>query len=203
VGAAFYSARQVAITGTVVGVTLGSVLLLTVPHLVGLWGVVGLASLVGAGVGWRLDFPDHCSLQVPAKSIAGLTTGALCGALLALVEPLHPLSFGAAGTLAFLVSANGVLYVATVPWWAGMAARHGRRHCDIVEAGVVALLASLVAGGLWLAAAPIMGGTSSGLGPAMARLGAELPFAIFGGVLGGVVGGALLQTFGFRWVHDI
>jgi len=29
------------------------------------------------------------------------------------------------------------------------------------------------------------------------------PFAIFGGVLGGVVGGALLQTFGFRWVHDI
>jgi hypothetical protein len=84
-----------------------------------------------------------------------------------------------------------------------MAARHGRRHCDIVEAGVVALLASLVAGGLWLAAAPIMGGTASGLGPAMARLGTELPFAIFGGVLGGVVGGALLQTFGFRWVHDI
>lgn len=203
VGAAFYSARQVAITGTLVGVILGSVLLLAAPHLVGLWGVVGLASLVGAGVGWRVDFPDHCSLQVPAKSIAGLTTGALCGVLLALVEPLHPLSFGAAGTLAFLVSANGVLYVATVPWWAGMAARHGRRHCDIVEAGVVALLAGLVAGGLWLAAAPIVGGTPSSLEPAMAQLGTELPFAIFGGVLGGVVGGALLQAFGFRWVHDI
>jgi hypothetical protein len=177
--------------------------LLTVPHLVGLWGVVGLASLVGAGVGWRVDFPDHCSLQVPAKSIAGLTTGALCGCLLALVEPLHPLTFGAAGTLAFLVSANGILYVATVPWWAGMAARHGRRHCDIIEAAVVALLAALVAGGLWLAAAPIVGGTASSLARAMALLGQELPLAIFGGVLGGVVGGALLQTFGFRWVHDI
>ena len=79
----------------------------------------------------------------------------------------------------------------------------GGRHCDIVEAAVVALLAGLVAGGLWLAAAPIMGGTPSGLALAMAQLGTELPLALFGGVLGGVVGGALLQAFGFRWVHDI
>lgn len=203
VGAAFYGARQVAITGTIVGVTLPAVLFLTVPQPVGLWWVTGLATLVGAGVGWWVDFPDRCSLQVPAKAVAGLSTGALCGVLLALVEPLHPFSFGAAGTLAFLVSANGVLYVATVPWWVGLAAGHGRRHCELVEAGVVALLAGTVAGGLWLAAAPLMDAAETSLSLAMANLGNDLPVALFGGVLGGVVGGVLLEVFGFRWVHDV
>jgi hypothetical protein len=203
VGAAFYGARQVAMVGTIMGVTLASVLLLTMPQSVGLWGVVGLATLAGAGIGWWVDFPDRCSLQVPAKVIAGLTTGALCGGLLALVEPLHPFTFGAAGTLAFLVSANGVLYVATVPWWAGLASRQGRRRCDIVEAAVVALLAGLVAGGLWLGTAPIVGGAASSLSLAMANLGNDLPAALFGGVLGGVIGGTLLEAFGFRWVHDV
>jgi len=203
VGAAFYGARQVAITGTVVGVTLSALLFLAVPQSVGLWSVVALATLVGAGVGWWVDFPDRCSLQVPAKAIAGLSTGALCGGLLALVEPLHPFSFGAAGTLAFLVSANGVLYVATVPWWVGLAARHGRRHCDIVEAGVVALLAGTVASGLWLAAVPLMNVAETSLSLAMVSLGNDLPSALFGGVLGGAVGGVLLEVFGFRWVHDV
>ena len=166
------------------GVTLSAVRF-AVPQSVGLWSVVGLATLVGAGVGWWVDFPDRCSLQVPAKAIAGLSTGALCGGLLALVEPLHPFSFGAAVTLAFLVSANGVLYVATVPWWVGLAVRHGRRHCDIVEAGVVALLAGTVAGGLWLAAAPLMNVAETSLSLAMVSLGNDLPAALFGGCSAG------------------
>jgi hypothetical protein len=203
VGAVFYGARQVAITGTVVGVTLPVVLFLAVPQLVGLWSVVCVATLVGAGVGWWVDFPDRCSLQVPAKAVAGLSTGALCGGLLALVESLHPFSFGAAGILAFLVSTNGVLYVATAPWWVGLAMRHGRRHCDIVEAGVVALLAGTVASGLWLAAVPLMNVAETSLSLAMVSLGNDLPSALFGGVLGGAVGGVLLEVFGFRWVHDV
>jgi hypothetical protein len=202
-GAIFYGARQVAITGTVVGVILSAVLILAIPQSLGLWCVAGLATLAGAGVGWWVDFPDRCSLQVPAKSIAGLITGALCGCLLTSVEPFHPFSFGAAGALAFLVSANGVLYVAVVPWCVRLTVRNGRRHCNIVEAGVVALLAGTVAGGLWLAAAPLLHLAETSLSLAMVSRGNDLPAALFGGVLGGAVGGVLLEVFGFRWVHDV
>ena len=153
-GATLYGARQVALAGTAIGLTVASLVLLTSPQTLGLWGAVGLAVLVGAALGWWVDFPERCSLQVPAKAVAGLTAGALCGGLLALAESLHPFDFRAASTLAFLVSVTGVLYVATVTWWMRHAMAGGNRYCDLIEVGVVALLAGLASGGLWLGAAP-------------------------------------------------
>jgi hypothetical protein len=201
-GATLYGARQVALAGTAIGLIVASLVLLTSPEALGLWGAVGLAVLVGAALGWWVDFPERCSLQVPAKAVAGLTAGALCGGALALAESLHPFEFRAASTLAFLVSVAGVLYVATVTWWVRRATAGGNRYCDLIEIAVVALLAGLGSGGLWLGAAPLMGLGESGLSAAMANLEAELPLAMVGGVLGGAVAGVLLEAFGFRWVHD-
>lgn len=201
-GATLYGARQVALAGTAIGVAAASLVLLTLPQSLGLWGAVGLATLVGAALGWWVDFPARCSLQVPAKAVAGLTTGALCGGLLALAESLHPFDFRAASTMAFVVSVNGVLYVATVPWWIRHAVAGGNRYCDLIEVGVVALLAGLAAGGLWLGAAPLVGLTESGLPAVMANLEAELPLAMVGAMLGGALAGVLLEAFGFRWVHE-
>ena len=201
-GATLYGARQVALAGTAIGLIVASIVLLTWPLGLGLWGAVGLSVLVGMGLGWWVDFPERCSLQVPAKAVAGLTTGALCGAILALAESLHPFDFRAASTMAFVISVNGILYVATVPWWIRHAVAGGNRHCDVIEVGVVALLAGLAAGGLWLGAAPLMGLGEPGLSAAMANLEAELPLAMGGAMLGGVVAGVLLEAFGFGWVHD-
>ena len=201
-GATLYGARQVALAGTAIGLTVASLVLLTSPQTLGLWGAVGLAVLVGAALGWWVDFPERCSLQVPAKAVAGLTAGALCGGVLALAESLHPFEFRSASTLAFLVSVTGVVYVATVTWWVHHAMAGGNRHCDLIEVGVVAVLAGLAAGGLWLGAGPLMGLGESGLSAAMANLEAELPLATVGAVLGGAVAGVLLEAFGFRWVND-
>jgi hypothetical protein len=202
VGAIFYGARQVGLAGTAIGLMVASLLLLIQPGAVGLWGAVGLATLVGGVLGWWVEFPERCSLQVPAKAVAGLTSGALSGAVLALAEPLHPFDFRAASTLAFLVSVNGVLYVSTVSWWLRRAAAGDNRHCGAVEVGVVALLSGLAAGGLWLGASPLVGLSETGLSPVLASLEAELPLAMVGGVFGGALVGVLLQGFGFRWVHD-
>jgi hypothetical protein len=201
-GATLYGARQVALAGTVIGLTVASLVLLTSPQALGLWGAVGLAVLVGAALGWWVDFPERCSLQVPAKAVAGLTAGALCGGLLTLAESLHPFDFRAASTLAFLVSVTGVLYVATVTWWMRRAMAGGNRYCGLIEVGVVALLAGLASGGLWLGAAPLMGLGESGLSAVMANLESELPLATVGALLGGALAGVLLEAFGFRWVYD-
>ncbi len=201
-GAALYGARQVALSGTSVGVVVASLSLLLLPPGLGFWGAVALAVLAGAAMGWWVDFPDRCSLQVPAKTVAGLTTGALCGGLLALAEPLHPFGFRAAGTLAFLVSVNGVLYVATVPWWMRRAREGGGRSCEVIEVAVVALFAGLAAGGLWLGAAPLIGLPETNLTASLGRIEADLPLATLGAMVGGAVAGALLETFGFRWVHE-
>ncbi len=201
-GATLYGARQVGLAGTAIGLTVASLVLLTLPGALGLWGAVGLAVVIGAALGWWVDFPERCSLQVPAKAVAGLTTGALCGAVLALAESLHPFNFRSASTLAFLVSVNGVLYVATVTWWVRRAVAGGNRFCEPIEIGVVALLAGLSAGGLWLGAAPLMGVSEAGLSAAMITLEADLPLAMVGAVVGGAVAGVLLEAFGFLWVHD-
>ena len=203
VGATFYGARQVGLAATAIGLTVASVVLLTLPDALGLWGAVGLAVLVGGVLGWLVDFPDRCSLQVPAKAAAGLSSGALCGGLLALAEALHPFDFYGAAILAFLVSVNGIFYVATVRRWVRWAAAGGNRYCDAIEVAVVALLGGLTAGGLWLGAAPLMGIGASGLSAAVAGLEAELPLAILGAVFGGALAGVLLEAFGFRWVHDV
>jgi hypothetical protein len=117
VGATFYGARQVALVGTLIGLVVTTVVMFAVPGKVGFWLVASSAAGAGVLIGWLLRFPDRCSLHVPGKAMAGLMTGAACGALLAFVEPLHPDSFHITAAVAFLVSVNGVLYVATLPWW--------------------------------------------------------------------------------------
>ena len=202
VGAMFYGARQVGIAGTAVGLSVASVILLTVPDVFGFWGAAGLATLVGGALGWWVEFPPRCSLRVPAKAMAGLSMGALSGGVLALAESLHPFDFRAPATLAFLVSVNGILYVASLSWWLRRAPPGGGRSCNLVEVAVVAILAGLAAGGLWLGAAPLMGLGTLPLAGALTALETDLPPAMVAGVFGGALAGILLESFGFRWVHD-
>ena len=201
-GAIFYGARQVGVVGTMIGLAITSVVLVTKPDVLGLWGTVGLAAVAGAVIGWWIKFPERCSLQVPAKAVAGLTTGALCGGIMALAESLHPFDFRAASSLAFLVSVNGILYVSTVSWWVRRAAARGNRSCDDIEVIVVALMAGLAAGGLWIGAAPLIAISAAGLDVALVDLETDLPLAVFGAVFGGALAGILLEAFKFRWVHE-
>lgn len=203
VGAAFYGARQVALAGTAIGVLVASAVLLALPGTIPLWHVTLAAGAVGAALGALVRFPDHCSLKVPGKTLAGLATGGACGLLLALAEPLHPEEFHITGTLAFLVGVNGVLYVATVRWWAGLAKINRGRSCNLIEALVVSVLAAAAAGAVWAVGGPLTGAVDYGSRGILDVVHQQVPLAMVGGLLGGGVAGALLEAFGFSWVHDI
>jgi hypothetical protein len=201
VGAAFYGARQVALAGTLVGLAVGTLLLFLVPGDVGFWLMTLSAAGVGGGLGWLVRFPDRCSLHVPGKAMAGLLTGAACGGLLAVVEPFHTESFHIAGAVAFLVSVNGVLYVATLEWWIGRARIDRGRACNLVESLVIAMLAATAAASLWAVAGPLIGAVDGRYAPLFGAMFSQVPAAMTGGLIAGAVTGSLLQAFGFRWAH--
>jgi hypothetical protein len=202
VGAAFYGARQVALVGTLIGLVVTTIMLFLLPGNVGFWLVVSSTAGAGALIGWWLRFPDRCSLHVPGKALAGLMTGAACGALLALVEPLHADSFHIAGIVAFLVSVNGVLYVATLSWWVTRAKINGGRPCNLVESLVIALLAATSGASLWAVGGSLIGAIEQSYGPVLDSMLSRIPAAMVGGVVAGAVTGSLLQVFGFRWAHE-
>jgi hypothetical protein len=203
VGAAFYGARQVALAGTAIGVVIASVILFALPGIIPLWWVMLAAAVIGALLGAVVRFPDRCSLKVPGKTLAGLATGSACGIVLALAEPLHPEEFHITATLAFLVGVNGVLYVATVRWWAGLATINRGQACNLIEALVVSVLAATAAGAVWAVGGPLVGAVDFGSRAILDVVHQEVPLAMVGGLIGGGVAGALLEAFGFRWVHDI
>ena len=203
-GAAFYGAREVAILGTLVGMAVTTVLILTLPAPVGIWPIVLASLAVGVVVGLPIRFPRPCSANVPGKIMAGLAAGIAAGTLLALAEPLHASNFEIAAVVAFLVAVNGVLYVASVRWWVARASLvRGRRPCNLIEAGVIGLLAACAAAGLWPVAAPLMHALEPSLTPMVDAIHAAIPSAITGGMVGGAVGGAMLEAFRFQWVHDL
>jgi hypothetical protein len=203
VGAAFYGARQVALTGTVIGLAVAALVFAAAPGLVSLWEVALWAALTGVAFGVVVRFPDRCSLHIPGKALTGLLTGVACGTLLALVEPLHPANFHITGVVAFMVSVNGVLYVATVPWWVRVAVINRGQPCNLIEALVIAVLAAAAAGSLWVFAGPMIGVVHESYHAALDAMLGLIPSALAGGFLGGAVTGVLLEAFGFRWVHDV
>jgi len=204
-GAALYGSHELALVGAGIGAGAGVLLLTTAGDLLSFGQSVLVAAGLAALVGLLVSFPGQCTRQVPGKVLAGLTTGAACGALLALAGPLSPAPLSPVAVLAFLVSVNGALYVASVRWWTGLVGRLRirARPCRVIEALVLATLAGLAAGSVWLLAGPLHGDSSglvAGVGTAIYT---GLPLAALGGVLGGAVAGALLEAFGFAWVHDL
>jgi hypothetical protein len=84
------------------------------PHLLSFQHAALVAAAIAALIGLHPAFPARCDRQVPSRVMVGVATGALCGAVLAVAEPLHPEPFSTFAVVAFLVSVNGVLYVATL-----------------------------------------------------------------------------------------
>jgi hypothetical protein len=204
VGAAFYGAREVALAGTAIGLVVATVVFFLLPDVLGVAEVAGVAAIVGMLLGVSVRFPDRCSRGVPGKAVAGFMAGVFCGALLTLAEPHHPHPFEIAAILAFLVSVNGIVYVATVRWWVGITTpKRATGYCNLIEAVVIGVLAACAAGALWLVVGPLLGFLGVEERALSTALQRDVPVAIMGGLIGGAVGGALLETFRFRMVHEI
>jgi hypothetical protein len=118
--------------------------------------------VAGALLGRLTRFPDQCALQAPGKAVAGLMSGLVCGALLGLVEIFHPVNFNVTAIVAFLVSVNGTSYSATVGWWLRQAKVKGGKPCQVIEAMVIGMVATVAAGSLWVFGGPLIGAVDGG-----------------------------------------
>jgi hypothetical protein len=200
VGAAFYSAREVALVGALIGLGSTTLIFILIPGTVSLWQISLAAALAGALLGRLTHFREHCALQAPGKAMAGLMSGLACGALLTTVEIFHPLNFNITAIVAFLVSVNGTSYSATVGWWLRQAKVKGGRPCQIIEALVIAMVATVAAGSLWVFGGPLIGAVDGGYHALLDSILKFMPEAMFGGFIAGAVTGALLEAFDFEWV---
>ncbi len=205
VGAVLYGARELALISSGIGAAAGVAVLIVLSGQVTLTTAVLIASGLAAVVGLTVSFPQRCSRHVPGKLLAGLMAGVFGGALLAVAEHLHPAQFSALATVAFLVSVSAILYVGSVGGWVALSRRlrlEGR-SCYIVESAIMAILAGVAAGSVWMVAAPLLGTDAGAPQMASVSMHYELQGAVLGGLLGGALAGLLLETFRFSWVNDL
>ena len=200
VGAAFYSAWEVALVGTVIGLVAATLLFMILPGAVAFWQVALAATLAAILMDRMTRFPDRCVLQTPRKALTGLLSGLFCGGLLGLVESLHPLTFNVIAVVAFMVSVNGIVYSAALSWWLRQARIKGGWRCQVVEALVIGMVATVAAGSLWVFGGPLIGAIDGSHYAFLNTLQALMPGAMYGGAFAGAVTGALLQAFDFDWV---
>jgi hypothetical protein len=203
-GAALYTGREVALLGTGVGVGAGVLSLMLGPHLVSFQHAVLIAGVIAALIMFHPVFQARCIPQLPTRVMAGVTTGALCGAALGVAEPLHPAPISTFAVLSFLVSVNGVLYVASLGPLLSVTRRMHLTFlpCNWVEALVAGPLAAIAAGSVWIMAGPFLGEHGQLLQATSDAVYRQLPMALLGGIFGGGLAGGLLGVFGFPWVHE-
>ncbi len=202
-GAALYGARQVAIAAGLVGIVVALGSILVFGHAIALLPLVLLAFGLGLVVGLTVRFPRLCTQHVAGKTATGLLTGALCAALLAVLEWLGQITILSSIATAFLVSANGVLYVATVRQGVRWFGCHDQQSCALKQGLVIGLVAALTAASLWVVAGAISGDADSALTHTLLQVPEAIPPALMAGAMAGAITGSLLELFGFRWVHDV
>jgi hypothetical protein len=202
IGAAFYGARHLALTASVVGVLGGTGMLLAFGQQAAIWQVAGFTALLGLVVGAVIDFPQRCTANVGIKFLIGAGASALSGLLLSAVALIAGVALPMAAAVALLVSVTGVLYVAALGFWCRSNGLGGGRprFCSVVEGIVIAVIASITAMGLAAFAGIFADQPAGVLTNALTVASGDLPVAVLGGVMAGAVTGGLLELFEFAWV---
>ncbi|MCF7989730.1 MAG: hypothetical protein K9M02_04735 [Thiohalocapsa sp.] len=200
IGAAFYGARQLALTASLVGVSAGLLLLLVVGPDIPMWQVATATAALGLLTGAVLDFPNRCTANVGVKFAVGAGMSTVSGLVLTGIVLVVGGALPVAAAVALLVSVTGVLYVATLSLLPARE-RGGRpRFCSIAEGLVIAVIACFVATGLAAFADIFSDASRAPLTDALLATAGDVPPAVIGGVIAGAVTGGLLELFEFSWV---
>jgi hypothetical protein len=203
VGAAFYGARHVALAASLIGAVSALFMLVLFDGDAVLWHLAVLAGMIGLLTGLAVDFPSRCTTNVLAKVLAGGLTGALCGAFVTGASSLAGLTLSMAAVVAFLVSVNGVIYVASVRYVSRATAAIPGRFCGLTEGAIIAIIAVIVAGSVWGFAGTLMEGRTDLLAEVMNDAAVRMPALVAAGCVAGGITGALLELFDFDWIDDL
>lgn len=205
VGAVLYGARELSLVGTGIGVIIGVALLIVLATEVTLLDAALLAAAVAALIGMLVPFPQRCSRHVPGKTLAGLASGAGVGAVLLGLNLATESDFTPFSLLLILMGIGAPLYVGSVHSWILLSRRLHleSRACFLIEGLVMALLAGIGAGSVWLISAPLAGFEDGLWFQTSEALHQDLVPAITGGAVGGALAGFVLEVMRFDWVHDL
>jgi hypothetical protein len=202
IGAAFYGARQLALTASVIGTGLAVLGMAMVGPNVSPWLLSLAALVVSLAVGFLVRFPCRCTANVGLKVAAGLSMGALAGGLLLTADLLAGVRLPAPAAVAFLVSVTGVLYVSVLLARPARPTQRGR-FCDLNEGLIIAIIAAVAANGLTAFAGIFAIGEASVLTMPLLRASELLPAALLAAMFAGAVAGGLLEVFEFDWVDRV
>lgn len=203
IGASYYSARQAALAASLIGVvTTLFVLILFFEH-AAFWHAALLCGVLGLATGLLIEFPTRCTANVPAKALVGALSGAVSGTVLSLVAMLG-VGLSPVVAVAFLVSVNGVIFVASVRKVATATGGLPRRWCPVAEGLVIGVIAVIVGGSFWAFANMVSGYDRPGFFlDVVESTSSALPLAVAAGIAAGSVTGAMLELFNFAWVDDL
>lgn len=202
IGAAFYGARQLALTASIVGTGLAVLAMAVVGPHVAPWLLSLAAVAVSLAVGFLVRFPCRCTAHVGLKVAAGLSMGMIAGGLLLAADVLAGVRLPAPAAVAFLVSVTGVLYVSVLLARPVPPAKRGR-WCDLNEGLVIAIIAVVAANGLIAFAGIFADGQAGVLTLPLLRVSEALPSALFAAMFAGAVAGGLMEVFEFEWVDRV
>jgi len=203
IGAAYYSARQAALVASVVGVIATLFVLVvfydqaTFIHAALLCGALGMLT------GLAVKFPSRCTENVVGKSLVGGLSGLFSGGLLT-AGVLAGVDLSPLVAVAFLVSVNGVVYVASVRHVVGVTGLLPKRWCPVAEGVLIGAIAIFVGGCIWAFTSTLSGYDRQDLFLHVIETTATaMPLTVASGVASGIVTGVLLELFHFDWVDDL
>jgi hypothetical protein len=167
------------------------------------WHAALLCGALGLATGLLIEFPSRCTANVPAKALVGALSGTASGAILSLAALLG-VGLSPVVAVAFLVSVNGVIYVASVRSVATTAGGLPRRWCPVAEGFVIGTVAIIVGGSFWAFASTLSGYDRPGYFlQVVETTSPALPLAVAAGMAAGSITGALLELFDFAWIDDL
>jgi hypothetical protein len=200
VGAAFYGAMQIAIMGTLAGVIATFGYLVTYSANVqplAVWIVASVAGLsLGAVFGAMHVFLVKGALS---KMLSGLVGGSFAGLVLWGVTLLLPEPLPVGVLVGLLVPITGYVYVAVSDRVESLCS--GRIPDPIVGGLVAGSLAGVVGTSVWAVGGSATGSVDPAFRTAIDHALSQVPVAILGGAVGGIVAGSLLEVLGMQPKH--
>jgi len=200
VGAAFYGAMQIAILGTLAGVIATFAYLVTHAGGVHPLGVLIVASVAGLSLGTAFGAMHVFLIRgALSKMLSGLIGGGCAGLVLWAVTLVMPLPLPLGVLVGVLVPITGYVYVAVSDRLEILCS--GRIPDPIVGGLVAGSLAGVVGTSVWAVGGSAAGAVDAVFQAAIDDALSQVPVAIFGGAVGGILAGSLLGMLGMQPKH--